>query len=954
MQARIVHGTKKADQGAEISEQLLAKIRSQAVQRADEYNDPGLYDEGTWRRKFLTVCREVYGTAYEDENFGGFIIICIIIAGVLVGVQTYEESLDDTTKAIVEIMDNIILCIFGVEVTMKIVGEGFAPWRFFIGREWKWNNFDFLVVFLCLPMWSAAFGGGNSIALLRLLRLARLVKLVRKVPQLQMIVQGLVAGLQSIAYILILMLLVFYLYAIMGIDMFGANDPWHFGSLENAMVTLFRASTMEDWTEIMYINIYGCDDYDIADSAWFDAECVDDKKPVEASLYFVSFTFVSGLVLLSLFIGSVTMGMNESMERSKQEEAARLAEQKRVHEEEERKARNEAKKVKKKKTKKMLIQRPPYIRVYTDGGFHDATIPDGARAIREEEEGPLVEKSDSNASDATASSTAPKTLVDKVLGVKTTVKTYMDERKRKKTEEGFILLVALWAGVDLTQILGMKPRRFSNPVRQSYHNVSIVFNRIVEHDAFKNFITIVIIVAGIMVGVGTDDVIVRESGHILDWIDEAILGIFILEIVCKFIALDSEPHRFFYSNWNCFDFAIVVGSFTLDRSMVTMLRLLRLLRVLKLLKALPQLQIIVETLIMGLSSIGFIGLILFMFFYLFAILGMMIFQENDPWHFGTLDRALLSLFRCSTLEDWTDVMYINIYGCDHYDGYPGECTDPNPNPGLAVMYFLVFIIIGALVLLTLFIGVVTTSMEEAQAKQERDRDIAERIEKLTQDGSLTPERLALFTQVFEKMDLDNDGILSLEELNVGLESTGKEIGEDTVKRMLSSLDSNDSGEVDMANFIETMNKIDTTLSKGTFPNSDHDALVSVAGFPGLFAREKGDKAGATLASTMATTLSSTMASTAAPEPKAKPSGVVIDDKGMPPLPSEPVRKLDDSPTDEFLKGVSQEAETMDDSRVHRFESGDSTIPRANSDTSLALQSPDASVASADISDSPRG
>merc|ERR1711968_8752 len=101
-----------------------------------------------------------------------------------------------------------------------------------------------------------------------------------------------------------------------------------------------------------------------------------------------------------------------------------------------------------------------------------------------------------------------------------------------------------------------------------------------------------------------------------------------------------------------------------------MLRLLRLLRVLKLLKGLPELLVIVSALINGLASIGYIATILFMFFYLFGIGGMLFFGRNDPWHFGTLHISMITLFRCSTLEDWTDVMYTNIHGCQYY-GYGG-------------------------------------------------------------------------------------------------------------------------------------------------------------------------------------------------------------------------------------------------------------------------------------------
>ena len=110
-------------------------------------------------------------------------------------------------------------------------------------------------------------------------------------------------------------------------------------------------------------------------------------------------------------------------------------------------------------------------------------------------------------------------------------------------------------------------------------------------------------------------------------------------------------------------------------------------------------------------------MLLFLIFYLFAIAGIMFFRDNDPWHFGNVGLALLTLFRMSTLEDWTDVMYINIYGCLRYnsglyvdavddaarDALKAEhikhslmCTDPTPQPALAATYSVVFIIVAAL------------------------------------------------------------------------------------------------------------------------------------------------------------------------------------------------------------------------------------------------------------------
>ncbi len=70
---------------------------------------------------------------------------------------------------------------------------------------------------------------------------------------------GLIGSLGSIFYVGLLLLLVFYLYGIMCVSFFRDNDPVHFGNLETAFLTLFRMSTLEDWADVMYTQLYGCD-----------------------------------------------------------------------------------------------------------------------------------------------------------------------------------------------------------------------------------------------------------------------------------------------------------------------------------------------------------------------------------------------------------------------------------------------------------------------------------------------------------------------------------------------------------------------------------------------------------------------------------------------------------------------------------------------------------------------
>ena len=92
-------------------------------------------------------------------------------------------------------LDWCVLGVFTVECVVKIGAEGAEWWRYFVGPEWRWNNFDFTIVVACMPGISDQLG---NVSFLRLMRLARIAKIVKKVPQLRMIVTGLIGGLESI------------------------------------------------------------------------------------------------------------------------------------------------------------------------------------------------------------------------------------------------------------------------------------------------------------------------------------------------------------------------------------------------------------------------------------------------------------------------------------------------------------------------------------------------------------------------------------------------------------------------------------------------------------------------------------------------------------------------------------------------------------------------------------
>jgi len=245
--------------------------------------------------------------------------------------------------------------------------------------------------------------------------------------------------------------------------------------------------------------------------------------------------------------------------------------------------------------------------------------------------------------------------------------------------------------------------------------------RITNAPWFQNTITGVILFAAVLVGAETYPALVERHHALFHFFDLLVLGIFALEIVLKMAADMPKPWRFFADPWNVFDFLIVGLVFLpIHTQYVTVLRLLRLLRVLKLIRAVPRLQIIVGALLKSIPSMGYVSLLLFLVFYVYGVAAVFLFGQNDPFRFGTLPLAFVTLFQVATGEDWSTTLYTQMYGCSShgYDGREHLCLVPSAHPVLAPVFFISFILLGTMIILNLFIGVIMTGMEEAQLEQD--------------------------------------------------------------------------------------------------------------------------------------------------------------------------------------------------------------------------------------------
>jgi len=244
--------------------------------------------------------------------------------------------------------------------------------------------------------------------------------------------------------------------------------------------------------------------------------------------------------------------------------------------------------------------------------------------------------------------------------------------------------------------------------------------QIVESNWFNNAILWTILAAGIIVGIQTYGDRVGEWQGLLNNLDILVLWIFTIEAILKLAVYKLD---YFKDSWNIFDFVIVLTCWAayfmpnIDAGVVAVFRLARVLRVFRLVSALPKLRIIVDAMLKSIPSMAYVGLLLFLLFYIYGVMGVFLFKVNDPIRFGDLGTSILTLFQITTMEGWTDILYANMHGCDHAVYGLDNCETPVAQPAAAVIYFVSFVMVGTMIVLNLFIGVIMNSMDEVQREQ---------------------------------------------------------------------------------------------------------------------------------------------------------------------------------------------------------------------------------------------
>ncbi|GBG33901.1 Sodium channel protein type 11 subunit alpha [Hondaea fermentalgiana] len=239
--------------------------------------------------------------------------------------------------------------------------------------------------------------------------------------------------------------------------------------------------------------------------------------------------------------------------------------------------------------------------------------------------------------------------------------------------------------------------------------------RITESSWFQNFILSCIIFNTILSILYTEPDIEKNFGSLIDQADSVFLTIYLMEIWLKMIY---QKGSFWLDNWNIFDFSLIFVSVlstfvrdigtgsSIDGRVLRFLRVLRAFRTLRILGALRKLQVVVNTFLKSLMELTNIVVMILLLIFMFAIMGLQLFQQYSPEYFGTLTQSAMTLFICITQEGWveiTDEVFESVANSD--DG-----VDHFMSAAMHA-FFIIYITIGAWTMINLISGITVTNWQ---------------------------------------------------------------------------------------------------------------------------------------------------------------------------------------------------------------------------------------------------
>ena len=266
------------------------------------------------------------------------------------------------------------------------------------------------------------------------------------------------------------------------------------------------------------------------------------------------------------------------------------------------------------------------------------------------------------------------------------------------------------------------------------HGLAAACARIADSPLFQGFIFAVIVANAITLGLLTYD-LGDGLRSVLNRLDDAFIGIFVVELAIRIAAYGTEPQRFFRRGWNVFDFVVIALAFAPGlRENATLLRLARLLRVVRLVSVMPDLRILVRAMARSLPPIGSLALLTVLLMYVYGMVGWILFHAEDPDNWGDIGDSMLSLFQILTLENWP--AYLER----------GQEIAPG-----SWVFFVSYVLLASFLVINILIAIIINSMEEVH-EVERAQEREDHAAQAAAEGLTVADRLATIRSSLDELE----------------------------------------------------------------------------------------------------------------------------------------------------------------------------------------------------------
>ncbi|XP_027058824.1 voltage-dependent N-type calcium channel subunit alpha-1B-like [Pocillopora damicornis] len=645
----------------------------------------------------------------KHQAFYWTVLICVFLNTVITALQHYNQP--KWLTKFQDVAEIVFITFFFFEMMLKLYGLG--PQLYF---KSQFNTFDCVVVCCGIIelIISKAEGTSLGISVLRLLRLLRLFKFTRYWSSLRNLVTSLLSSVRSILSLLFLLFLFIVIFALLGMQIFGAgfrdlpgrdaNPRTNFDNFWNAALAVFQILTGEDWNAVMYDGVL---------SQGYP------EKPfaLASALYFVLLVVLGNYTLLNVFLAIAVDNLANAQQLSQDEEAEETAREER---------------------KKEIVDQ---YRDYGSPGPSPGRNGDARRGF--DEAGPTEDEFESEADDGRPSFLSNLRNPGRMV----------PQQKPGDT----VPIINTWS-------LFLFPP--GNPVRKACH-------WLVNLRHFDNFILVIILISSVLLAL--EDPVYENSkrNQVLTYFDYVFTTIFAMEVIVKLIDYGAilHPGSYFRDAWNCIDALVVscaIASLVMSnqdqstinpqsKKIVKVLRVLRVLRPLKAINKAKKLKAVFQCMVYSLKNVLNILIITLLFLFIFSVIGVQLFQGkffmcDDPskmtqeecqgkylsypdltdmsnvevkdrtwelqdYNFDNVINAMLALFTSSTGEGWPALMQASI---DTTEVDRGPIVDNNVQ---ILLFYIFFVVVFSFFFLNIFVALIILTFQEQGEKDQGECEL---------------------------------------------------------------------------------------------------------------------------------------------------------------------------------------------------------------------------------------